>query len=223
MGNLTAEVIQTGKSLELQQMRIEGGEFDIKVKKGESLYAGSSPRTSLETVVNFKDTVLSYTFKTMKSVLFSQGEVLIDSNWPGGPDQFSFDTLQAKTVGHIRNGKMIGVQSGIQRIFNFLSMSWSDSNSQIMRFYKMYFNIEIKDREIHNRMGRALFSSFYVKSTGKVDMGSKETTMEAVVTPGVEDIGSDPSEEIEEAHNLLSHTYRITGKWPDTNVSLKIF
>jgi hypothetical protein len=97
---------------------------------------------------------------------------------------------------------------------------------KIMRFTKLYFQLDLKKGELTTQIARALFGSIYVKTSGTLGLSTPDSAplkMEAVVTPSVEEIGDDPAQEVQEAQNFLSHTYKITGTWADPHVGLKVF
>lgn len=223
LGSLRVLIEQTGESLAFKDLDLHGGEFELKFKIGESVYHGQKPQTMFEGVLSMVDGIPPFKFKAMKFAELFHGKFEFKLLWPGGLDQFSSKTLEAQISGHVRNGKLVGVNSVVEGIVNALSLNPADSRKQIMRFEKLYLQMGIKAGEIRADVARALFGSVYMKTTGTSQIETESLQLTTQVTPSVEEIGDDPDQEIEEAHNFLTHSYRITGTWSDPKVGLKVF
>jgi uncharacterized protein YhdP len=227
LGVLHAELQQTGQAITSQELSIVGPEMNLNINKATSQYGETAaPFTKIEGTLQLHEAVPPFAFKSMTSAVLSAGQINFKSRWAGGPEQFAFAKAEAHLDGHVKNGKLIGVKSGIQSLFNLFSMNWTDARKQIMRFTKLYFQLDLKKGELTTQIARALFGSIYVKTSGTLGLSTPDSAplkMEAVVTPSVEEIGDDPAQEVQEAQNFLSHTYKITGTWADPHVGLKVF
>ncbi len=235
MGELRLKLSKGERKFTLDFARWYAGAFELFTKSGEVIL-GETPgagSTSIEGELKLKKFSRPTPFiKSAQAVSIPEGHAGLKASWPGTPNQFRLSKATGEANAYLASGKLNGVKSFIQTLFNTLSLNFEDSRKQIMRFSKLTFDAGIVPGKVTVREARALFGTVFAKLEGSLSYPERALQMEAMITPAVtdleeDDVGFTPdSPDSNEARRMapktfFTHRYSVGGTWEKPQISLR--
>lgn len=252
-GSVKLDAKQAGEKMVLEQMTAQGPKLELVFEKGQTVYG---PKNVTKTELAGRLKILKESSYRLNSggrpinptegapapivVVAERGLARFSLNWPGSPDEFSWAKAEGSFQGYSCEGRFENVRSFASALFNFLSLRFSDTRNQIMRYEMASFDFRLIDGKLVSQYIRTLFGNVFLKMEGKTDMVQKKLDFAGYISPGVKGLPDPPMsltgasrcyEEPEdgdyefeaEPRTLFSKSFEVKGNWDDPQIEHRWF
>jgi len=226
---------------EIETLSMKSAHFSVEAK-GNWLRQDETEESKLSGEIfsnDFGSALRSWGFSTV--IEESEGSIEFNLSWPDSPFQFSLKTVKGNATFKFKNGRVLGVNPGLGRIFGLLNLDSIRRRLQLdfSDFVKQGFVFDTLNSELEFDKGRANTESFYLNGPsarislkGVANLSTKDVDLNMTVIPKVTG-GSLPIaaaiaignpavgaglfvfEKLmgKTINNISRHTYHVTGTW----------